>query len=169
MLSGGIDSKIIAFYARKFCNLTCLTWCFEDRNMDESKEAKDAAKYMGLDWIPIQISRNQPGLKRLDPTIRFAPEKHAFRPLKNRMYEEARSLGVDVLLNGVWGDQIFRPLHHRFVQLRRRARLKWRHLFRTPWLSRVVEKELVSSGLTSIRYSERYERSLLGPRACQSD
>ena len=35
MLSGGVDSGLIAFYARKFCNLTCLTWSFEDEDMDE--------------------------------------------------------------------------------------------------------------------------------------
>ena len=77
--------------------------------------------------------------------------------------------GIDVLLNGVWGDQLFRPLHHRFRQWRRRLRLGWNHFLQKRWLRKQIENELMTSRLTGFPYIERHKKSLLGPRACQSD
>ncbi len=168
MLSGGMDSPTVAAYAREFGTLTAFSWTFEDPKIDESFEIQETAKYLGLPLIKIDGNFASLNNHELTAPHPFTPDMHSFVEIKQRLYHRASQEGVDLLLNGVWGDELFRPLFKSRLLSRRKLR-QWRARFRqSNWLTTNAKKSLQSVNYKPFRRPDQAQANL-GSRASQND
>lgn len=167
MLSGGMDSSTLAAYVRQFTSLTAFSWTFDDPAMDESEELRATAKKLGIPLVEVPVSLNSARTLELPTPHRFTPDQHIFREIKRQIYQMAQDKGVDLLINGVWGDQLFRPLHRYQTSWRKRLRVWWNRRSQQSWINSPTRRNSVAA------YS-RYQRphqalQLLGRAGAMND
>ncbi len=109
-LSGGIDSSLIATLlaqvsARK---INTFTIGFEDKNYDESVEAKKIAEYLGTKHEEIILKPDEV-LKIIPniPSIYSEPFADSSQIPTSLICREIKKKGIDVALTGDGGDEVF--------------------------------------------------------------
>jgi len=112
LMSGGLDSTSVAcLAARKIAPhpLTTFSYVFEElESCDERKYIELVQKQWNVKSIQIPCDDAWPykGIQdwHLNPNM---PEGNPYRLLKNRAYQRTRNEGVQVLLTGGFGDQLY--------------------------------------------------------------
>lgn len=110
LLSGGIDSAAIVYYAKKN-NLTLQTYTLgykEFRKYDERENAKESASMLGVSNRDIEISKDE-FLDALDEVLDALDEPlndPAAVPLY-LLFKEIKKDGYKVVLSGEGGDELF--------------------------------------------------------------
>lgn len=101
-LSGGLDSRLVAYYAKEY-KMPLKTFTFGEKNSDACFIARKVAKYLKLEHTKIGYSKN---------FIRFSKKSMQFNPMMNLMYSWYYSgykclPNFDVLLTGFYGGEMF--------------------------------------------------------------
>lgn len=103
-LSGGIDSASVAALAEV---PTAFTVTLEDDPFDESLQARQIARHLGLDWRPLRLSRTDLE-EALEAAVAHAegPAINAHLPAKYLLHRTVRAHGFRVVLTGEGADEV---------------------------------------------------------------
>lgn len=107
-LSGGIDSSLVVALARRHVDVTALSLHFGAPHRDELPFSRAVARHCGAAHVEVLVL---PGdvERRFDATVAACPSPNG-DPLtvpNDRLFSEARSRGLSVVLNGEGGDPCF--------------------------------------------------------------
>ena len=109
-LSGGIDSSIIASLLSEISStkINTFTIGFEDKNYDESNDAKKIAKFLGTSHEEIILKPDE-ALKIIPdlPSIYSEPFADVSQIPTSLICREIKKKGIDVALTGDGGDEMF--------------------------------------------------------------
>lgn len=110
LLSGGIDSNIIAAYSKKFVNkkFECFSIKNQDTNYDESININKAIRKLNVKHNYVKFKKEN-SLKYLD---RFIKNTSSIMPtatwmLYSQIIKKIKSKGFKVVLGGAGGDELF--------------------------------------------------------------
>lgn len=124
MLSSGMDSSTLAYFASKSLKekgeaLHAYSWSFPNYKVaDETDKIKELCKVLEIDNTFIDAENYMP-FSSLDSMI-LQPEypfSNLFSPMISQLYNEASKSGVQYLLNGHYGDDIFPGIENLFVNI----------------------------------------------------
>ena len=135
MLSGGLDSGPAAMVADKLLaaddrRLVICSWRLDEfPDADEQHWIRLAGENLREPPEPFEASHLLPFSDLgAEQTGRDTPYLNAFRPLKQRCYQQAAEAGCRVVLNANAGDELY-P-HPRFLQIDRIKRGHWAAIWR---------------------------------------
>ncbi|MBD3164427.1 asparagine synthase (glutamine-hydrolyzing) [Candidatus Woesearchaeota archaeon] len=108
--SGGIDSTILAFFAKKFHNNTLKAFTIGTKDRNEFEAAKRGCKALNLDYVPILLDKDQ--IINIVPTAiyhleDFDPRNVELCILSYFLAKASREHGIKVVLCGEGADEIF--------------------------------------------------------------
>lgn len=108
LLSGGLDSSIIASMASQYGKITTISMGFSDSNVDECSFARTVSEYVGLDHHEIIIPPDEV-MNNLDEVVWHFDDLFAdWGTFSTRlMYKKCREMGVKVVLVGEGSDELF--------------------------------------------------------------
>ncbi len=154
LLSGGIDSATLNYYAKKLGKkLTTYTLGFEDfTKYDERENAKESAKLLGLENISIELSK-QNYIDSIDAVFETLDEPlndPAAIPLYHLM-RRIKQDGYTVVLSGEGNDELFLGYRQYFEYLQMEQAKK---VFHKNWL-----KKYFRSHFSMNREWEWYKRA----------
>ncbi len=154
LLSGGIDSATLNFYAKQFNKpLTTYTLGFENfSKYDERANAKESAALLGVENIQIEMSR-QSYLDTIDTVFETLDEPlndPAAIPLYH-LFSHIKKDGFRVVLSGEGSDELFLGYRQYFEYLEMEAAKK---VFHKNWL-----KKYLRSNFSMNREWEWYKRA----------
>lgn len=155
-LSGGLDSTSIAAFAREINpNIECFTInsiignSKKDSMNEDFLYANKAAKFLGLPLNTITVNPKQMA-QDFEKMIWHLDEPVADLASLNTMYisEEARKIGIKVLLSGTGGDDIF-------TGYRRHQAINFEYLWN--WMPQGIKKILssISSRMNKLSVTQR--------------
>jgi len=157
LLSGGIDSATINYYAKKFGkNLTTYTLGFENfSKYDERENAKESAKFLGVENIQIELSKKD-YIDTIDTVFETLDEPlndPASIPLYH-LFSHIQKDGYKVVLSGEGSDELFLGYRQYFEYLEMEEAKK---VFHKNWL-----KKYFRSNFSMNREWEWYKRAFEG-------
>jgi len=157
LLSGGIDSATINYYAKNFGkNLTTYTLGFENyHKYDERDNAQESAKLLGVKNIAIELSQKE-YIDSIDEVFEILDEPlndPAAIPL-NHLFKQIQKDGVKVVLSGEGSDELFLGYRQYFEYLEMENAKK---VFHKNWL-----KKYFRSNFSMNREWEWYKRAFEG-------
>ena len=108
LLSGGLDSSIIAAIAARNNKITTLSMGFSESLVDERSYARLVSKYIGSNHIELEISPNEI-LDNIEEVIWCFDDLFSdWGTLSTRLlYKKCREMGIKVVLVGEGSDEIF--------------------------------------------------------------
>ncbi len=114
-LSGGLDSSAILGMAARHAPkaLTAFTLTFDQADYDEAAYAKETAKFVGAEWVPIEISEKDLAdnyLAALKHSEVIPANTHGVA--KFMLSRAVRKAGYKVVLTGEGSDEIFAGYPH---------------------------------------------------------
>ncbi len=108
LLSGGLDSSVIAALAARKTSVRTLTMAFDGSSVDERLEARRVAQYVGAQNEEIVIASEELGANVGAVASTFDDIFADWGALSTRLlYAKARECGVKVVLTGEGADEIF--------------------------------------------------------------
>lgn len=108
LLSGGLDSSVIAALAARRTRVRTLTMAFEGSQIDERAEARRVATHIGAQAEEIIIAPGEVSESVEAAAATFDDIFADWGTLTTRMlYQKARARGVKVVLTGEGADEIF--------------------------------------------------------------
>lgn len=115
LLSGGIDSSIIAAMASRSTRVRTFSFGFEESDIDERKKARLVSEHIGSDHQEFMISPKQI-LNNLPETVRCMDDLFADWGVfsTKMMYRECRDRDIKVVLVGEGADELFGGYWGRF-------------------------------------------------------
>ena len=157
LLSGGVDSATINYYAKKFGkNLTTYTLGFENfHKYDERKNAAKSAELLGVKNIQIELSK-QEYIDTIDCVFETLDEPlndPASIPLYH-LFKQIKKDGYKVVLSGEGSDELFLGYRQYFEYLEMEHAKK---VFHKNWL-----KKYFRSNFSMNREWEWYKRAFEG-------
>lgn len=107
LLSGGIDSSVVmALAARGGQRVTAFTFGFDDRQLDESNEAAETARHLGVDHRVLRLDRDE--VARLLPAALRDQDLPTADGINTWVIARAVAReGYKVVLSGLGGDELF--------------------------------------------------------------
>jgi asparagine synthase (glutamine-hydrolysing) len=108
LLSGGLDSSILAAFASRHKQVTTISMGFADSEVDERNYAHVVARFIGSDHREILIHPREI-YENLEDTVWYFDDLFAdWGMLTTRLlYKQCRDLGIKVVLVGEGSDEIF--------------------------------------------------------------
>jgi len=108
--SGGIDSTILAFFAKKYHNNVLKAFTIGTKEKNEFESAKKACNILDLEYIPIILEEKE--IVNIIPTIiyhleGFDPRNVELCILSYYLAKMARGHGIKVVLCGEGADELF--------------------------------------------------------------
>ncbi|MEN4053830.1 asparagine synthase (glutamine-hydrolyzing) [Sulfurimonas sp. NWX79] len=157
LLSGGIDSATLNFYAKRFGRpLVSYTLGFENfGKYDERSNAKESAKLLGIENIQIELSKKA-YIDTIDTVFETLDEPlndPAAIPL-HHLFSHIKKDGFRVVLSGEGSDELFLGYRQYFEYLEMEAAKK---VFHKNWL-----KKYFRSNFSMNREWEWYKRAFEG-------
>ncbi len=157
LLSGGIDSATLNFYAKRFAKpLTTYTLGFENfGKYDERSNAKESAKLLGVENIEIELSKKT-YIETIDTVFETLDEPlndPAAIPLYY-LFSHIKKDGFQVVLSGEGSDELFLGYRQYFEYLEMETAKK---VFHKNWL-----KKYFRSNFSMNREWEWYKRAFEG-------
>lgn len=108
LLSGGLDSSVIAALAARSASISTLTMAFEDSEVDERDHAQRVAEFIGADHHSILISAHELRAEVHDSAAVFDDIFGDWGTISTRLlYKKARERGLKVVLVGEGADELF--------------------------------------------------------------
>ncbi|MGE0641495.1 MAG: asparagine synthase (glutamine-hydrolyzing), partial [Thermoanaerobaculia bacterium] len=108
LLSGGIDSSLVAAYAARDARLTTVTMAFADSAVDEREPARRVAQFLGTDHHEVEIRPQEIADEIVDDAWIFDDLFADWGTVSTRiLYRKFRGLGFKVALVGEGSDELF--------------------------------------------------------------
>ncbi len=108
LLSGGLDSSLIASLATRSGKVTTLTMAFGDSTVDERPFARQVSRFIGSEHLEAVI-RPEDVYESIDEAIWYFDDLFSdWGMVSTRLlYQKARALGLKVVLVGEGSDELF--------------------------------------------------------------
>jgi asparagine synthase (glutamine-hydrolysing) len=136
LLSGGLDSSLIAAIASRHAKVTTLCMGFAESTIDEREHARAVAKHIGSEHIELLIKPSDVFEGLEDSVWTFDDLFGDWGTLTTRLlYRECRSLGIKVVLVGEGSDELFGGYSSRAQFDTMRGPLAWKMLRIYRWYS----------------------------------
>ena len=118
LLSGGIDSAVVAQYAKKLSKDLIFIKGYMG-NDEDHQYAKELAKNLKIKLleVPLDLGSNKNILKRINKIIKYMEAPIPITGLSvstNIMYEKISKLGIKVVIDGNGGDEIYSGYYDRY-------------------------------------------------------
>jgi asparagine synthase (glutamine-hydrolysing) len=127
LLSGGIDSSVIAALAAQHSRITTICMGFAESEIDERKYARVASDYIGSEHIEVTVHPGEIS-EGLEQAVWYFDDLFAdWGTLSTRLlYKKCREQGIKVVLVGEGSDEIFGGYPIFEAALRARGPVPWR-------------------------------------------
>lgn len=108
LLSGGLDSSIVAAFAARNRRITTITMSFADSQVDERQHARRVSTFLNADSHEVEI-RPQQVADSIEQAVWYFDDLFAdWGTFSTRLlYSKAKDLGLKVLLVGEGSDEVF--------------------------------------------------------------
>lgn len=168
MLSSGMDSGSIAFFASKLLkkqhgSLQAFSWSLPNFAADETRQIKKLCDVLGIRLHVFDGEAHRPfgNLDHLSLKPDY-PFSNLFDPMAEATYRLAQQHGVNALFNGHFGDNLFKDDRYVLAEMARDG--KWWLLLRTTamvlWRLGGVNRFLKAPAVrTLVKYMLSYKRS----------
>ncbi len=130
LLSGGLDSSLVAAFASRHADVTAVTMAFIDSDVDERPQARAVVAHLGLQTIEVEISPGEVQAEIVEGAAAFDDLFADWGSLTSRLlYRRCRERGLKVVLVGEGSDELFGG-YDIFRQPQRLGPLGLWHLYR---------------------------------------
>ena len=127
LLSGGLDSSVIAALAARHTRITTITMAFAESTIDERPQARLVASHIGADHNEIMIQPQEISDGLEDIAWYFDDLFADWGTVSTRlMYKKCREAGIKVVLVGEGSDELFAGYSIFQTALNARGPMTWR-------------------------------------------